>query len=123
MSKDRIQIDGVWYVKESSVEKTFEYDLIHSRSITIENDVICYEFSVLEDEGDDGEPVYSMPSCEVKFKSGIKEEFWDNGDWMIRFYKGGDKDADNEIAHIDQESREMFRQVLESAIEKGYLKL
>ena len=120
MSKDRINVDGTWYVKESSVFKESEVELIDSRCITGENESICIEFSVLEEEKD-GETVYSMPSFDVKHKDGSdKEEFWDSEGWMLR-YNEGDDVALAELFDISDECKLLFKKMLVSAIEKGYI--
>lgn len=117
MSKDRIQIDGVWYVKEKSVVED-DIELIHTRGITCENDSVCIEFIVLEDE--EGE--LSMPSFDVSFKIKDREkEFWDNPDWMLR-YSEGESEAIGELKGIDIDTRRIFEKMLECAISKGYVK-
>ena len=44
MNKDRIKIEGVWYVKEdTSVKESIEVDPTHFEGCVVENDDFCFQ--------------------------------------------------------------------------------
>jgi hypothetical protein len=83
---DRIEINGIWYVKEDTIskEEVIELNPIHSEEITVENSDFCFVASKLF--GDD--TVTQLGDIDIKFTDKRvkpwKEEYWDN----ISFIKG-----------------------------------
>ena len=82
---DRIEINGIWYVKEDTIskEEVIELNPIHSEEITVENSDFCFVASKLF--GDD--TVTQLGDINIKFtdkRELWKEEYWDN----ISFIKG-----------------------------------
>ena len=85
MKKDRIQIDGVWYVKESNATpKSVEIkdtQVIKFKGATYETNNYCWEATkIYKDDG----TLYS--GLDVKFTDKTvnpwKDSHWDNDKWM-----------------------------------------
>jgi len=80
--QDRIQIDGVWYVREQQ-EPEVEINILRSESRTIESDKYCFDAVRLERS--DAPGTY-YDGIDVKFTDKRtkpwKEDFWDNDAWM-----------------------------------------
>jgi hypothetical protein len=82
---DRIQINGVWYVREDFNylrEKKREVELTFSQTCTYETDEYCWEAIRLYK---DKETFY--PDIDIKFIEKVgsapwREEHWDNNAWM-----------------------------------------
>ena len=86
---NRIEVDGVWYVKEDSSkvnERTISKldDSIPFSGIVFESNLYCFEVTRLEVYDD----VYDK-YCTIKFTDKTltdwKDEYWDNVDWMNAF--------------------------------------
>jgi wyosine [tRNA(Phe)-imidazoG37] synthetase (radical SAM superfamily) len=79
---DRIEINGVWYVKEALVKDTFdiEHEVTFFEGCVFETDKHCFEASTLS-KGED-------LSIEVTYKKGERPnwttDYWDN----TEFFKG-----------------------------------
>jgi len=41
--KDRIQINGIWYIREDQVQESIELDPTEFEGIVVENDCFCFE--------------------------------------------------------------------------------
>jgi len=86
-TENRIQINGEWYVKESTItDKKIEIE---------DSDIARFEGAVYEtkDYRDDG-TLYEGVDIKFTNKSTGKIEYWDNDDWMVRVYE-------NEAAAIE----------------------
>lgn len=82
MIKDRIQIDGVWYVKEDNREdEPIKLDVVETQGCLVENDDFCYEATrIANDKGGfyDGVDIKVTDKREKPWK----EDYWDNNNWM-----------------------------------------
>lgn len=86
MNKDRIQIDGVWYVREQQAPK--KIDVTKFKGIVTESDKYCFEATLIERE--DG--TY-FNDFDVKFtdkrKERTKDGNWKTDDWdNMTFFRG-----------------------------------
>lgn len=87
-SENRIQINGVWYVREDQPSKPdIQWqDPSHSESLVWENDEFCLEVNRLL-------PEVKTDGCWIKFtdkrggRNAWKEEYWDNDAWMKGIYQ------------------------------------
>ena len=117
MNKDRIQIDGVWYVREKEMPET-KMEILKSKSIATENKK--YYFEATMGEREDG-TFYTDFDIEFTDKRGgsradgnWKTEFWDN----MNFFRG--------CLRRDAESLEELRKsVCEEGVEEfiAFLKI
>jgi len=78
-NKDRVQIDGVWYVRENIPIE--EIDPIYYLGAVLENEAYCFDANVLVE---DGEFLRDTFSVRFKDKKAQIEEFWDN----VLFFNG-----------------------------------
>ena len=80
--QDRIQIDGVWYVREQQ-EPEVEINIIRSESRIIESDKYCFNASRLERSDAPG-TYYDGIDIEFTDKRSKpwKTDSWDNNAWM-----------------------------------------
>jgi hypothetical protein len=83
--KDRVQIDGVWYIKENKQEPL---DIIFYDGAVYEDDDYCIE--AYRDKE------YNSISIEVKDKNTGKKEYIDNEDYLKYVIKGDTVDFMNE---------------------------
>ncbi len=91
MNKDRIQIDGIWYVKEDTSKNGLKdltsNEIIKSVSLTYETDKYYWEATMLYLE--DFETLYPDVSIKFKDKRGdsIKAyDYWDNPIWFADIF-------------------------------------
>jgi len=80
--ENRIQIDGVWYVREQQ-EPEVDIEIIRSEARTIESDKYVFEVTRLERKDAPGTYYNGL---DIKFTDKRtkpwKEEYWDNNAWM-----------------------------------------
>lgn len=82
--EDRIQVNGVWYVREQEdATPEVEINIMRSESRTIESDK--YYFEAIRLERSDAPGTY-YGDIDIKFtdkrEKPWKEEYWDNNAWM-----------------------------------------
>ena len=90
--EDRIQINGIWYRRETGVlteEETIDLDPCWSRTIVVENKNLCLEASVSCDDVDFtvGERNYINIEVTDKRVKPWKTENWDSETWLLGVYK------------------------------------
>ena len=94
-TENRIQINGEWYVKESTIiDKKIEIedsDIARFEGAVYENKDYCWEAT--KDYRNDG-TLYEGVNIKFTNKSTGKIEYWDNDDWMVRVHE-------NEAAAIE----------------------
>lgn len=85
MEKDRIQINGVWYVREDRVSiDQVELDPTGFEGYVVENSQVCFEATRLKkDEGG----YYDDIDIKCTIKKGDKKDWiednWDHNAWML----------------------------------------
>jgi hypothetical protein len=111
---DRIEINGVWYVKEEYVKEDkptkldlTEKDVTFSKSCIYETGDYCWEAVMLSK--DNGENFY--PDLEIEFTDRKLEttEYWDNFIWLNHILDG------DQVA-IEEAKKDMSDQGLEDFI-------
>jgi hypothetical protein len=94
-TENRIQINGEWYVKESTItDKKLEIedsDIARFEGAVYENKDYCWEAT--KDYRNDG-TLYEGVNIKFTNKSTGKIEYWDNDDWMVRVHE-------NEVAAME----------------------
>jgi hypothetical protein len=107
MEKDRIQINGVWYVKErTKSEITPNYFL----GAIIEKDEYCFEGSVLLKDDSIWEGTFSIEYTD-KRQSLTESDFWDNQSFIE-----GILNRDNEQINVLTMSMGMSKDTIEDLI-------
>lgn len=93
--EDKIQINGVWYVREDSIkptsdmENSIELPPVHTESLTYESKDYC--FSVSRIYKDDDQSFYDGLDVEFTDKrsrnrSDWKTDHWDSDAWLLGVY-------------------------------------
>ena len=80
--QDRIQINGVWYVREDISEQK-DIEVTYSMNCHYENDDYFWEATRLMKDDE----ISYYPDIDIKFTDKRtkpwKEEYWDNNTWMV----------------------------------------
>ena len=113
MSKNRIQINGRWYVAEES-EKDAEFDpddLTFFRGCVLETDTSCFEFTNLTHE--EGKPYggdISVKHTDKRFKDrkDWKENFWDNVNWFNGLIEDNPESFPDLESSVSKEDAKLF---------------
>lgn len=120
--QDRIEINGVWYIKEDlSNNQKKDIELNFSTTATYENDKYCWEATRLLKE--DGITYY--PDIDIKFTDKRtkpwKEDDWDSNPWMISVMNNDPealKDANESMCPSGVKTFQLFLNKLK---EEGWL--
>lgn len=124
--EDRIQVNGIWYIREDQTEKNEplqinDDELIFSRQCTFENDNCLFELDILENEFDE----LIMPSlkyCNKRIKDSEVIHIADNENWFIRIINNEQLAFDDLDGEIDlTEDRQLLRQFLIKLQIKGWI--
>jgi superfamily I DNA and RNA helicase len=85
--KERIQIDGVWYVRETESQPEFiDVEINTSISALYENDDYCWEaIKLINDDGTHQDDIYV--EFTDKNKTLKKIDYWDNMLWIKGVYE------------------------------------
>jgi hypothetical protein len=125
MEKNRIQINGVWYVREDcpKEEVTVDIDtLVDIKGCIYENSDFCWEATVLCRDYESGE---IQPEVDIKFTDKRvkpwKEENWDNNFWLQDLYEG----EPNVVAYAEKlmssKGVKQFQAFLKQLVKRGWL--
>lgn len=122
--KDRIQINGVWYVKEDSApEPTYpifcEDDITWFQGCTYETDDYCWEVTKIQIE----ENKYHN-GVNIKFtnKTTKETQHWDNDMWLMGVFDGDEGDLKLAREDMNEEGVQTFQWFLGVLVDKGWLK-
>ena len=108
--EDRIQINGIWYVRETtSPEIDITHDITEFKGCAYENDKYCWEVTVIEPHTFDG--IVSIKFTDKRVKP-WKEEHWDSTKWLRSvYYDPGSFEYFEEI-NLCNEGVNAFKQLL-----------
>ena len=128
---ERIEINGVWYVRENSVkskpkfEDTIEIDAIHYEALLFETD--DYVFDVSRMYRDDDETFFD--SLAVKFtdkrnanRDMWNEEFWDNDNFLLGVLNDDEESLSSARESLCSRGIAELKFVVKQLIERGWLK-
>jgi hypothetical protein len=129
MSKDRIQIDGVWYVKEqdtNTVQELQPSDVTNYIGCVYETDAFCWEATMIY--RDDLETLYPDVSVEFTDKRDADREnwiveYWDNTKWFQGVYNNAPKSLVDARATMDVKGINDFRTFLKYIEQRGWIDL
>lgn len=131
--QNRIQIDGVWYVREDAqLEESFE-DINLTKCLTClyETQDYCWVASrMYKDDGEtfyhDGETFY--PGVDIKFTdktSGDREtwveDYWDNDTWLLGVYNNNPDSIPDAKQVMNEKGIKDFRNFIHKLIQMGWL--
>jgi hypothetical protein len=124
---DRIEINGVWYVKEEYVKEDkptkldlTEKDVTFSKSCVYETNDYCWEANLLSK--DNGKEFYS--NLEIEFTD-IKidtTEYWDNPFWLNHILDGDQMAIKEAKKYMSDKGLEDFTAFLKFLKKENWLK-
>jgi hypothetical protein len=134
--EDRIQVNGVWYVKETTkpipdplrMTKIDEFDVTRSLSRVWENDDYAFEAKILlEPDGNALEDTWGDCWVIVTEKVGDTNDTWvehsiDNPRWMLGVLDGDPESMEEANKMMSPEGIRLFRGFLLLLIRNGWLK-
>ena len=90
--QNRIQIDGVWYVREQQ-EPEVQLDITRFKGMVTESDKYCFEATLIKDDKVPGK-YYDGVDIEFTDKRSQpwKTDHWDNSTWLLAVHHN-DRDA------------------------------
>ena len=130
MTKDRIQIDGVWYVKETAavtansfITDIPEHDVTRSLHRIWENSMYAFEAKILVNNETDS--IWGDCWLTITEKIGSNdtwiEHSIDNPRWMLGVYEGDELSMREANKMMHPEGIALFRGFLHLLIEHGWL--
>jgi hypothetical protein len=127
MNKDRIQINGEWYVKENTVEPLiYPKYVTHTIECVWEDTNWCFVASLIvkeDDFNDCYDDVYlKITDKRVKGKENWVEEDVDNPKWILGVLKGNPDSMEEANKMFDDEGLKYFKAFALYLIDKGWLK-
>ena len=134
MAKDRIQIDGIWYVRETDaipdplrMTTIDEFDVTRSLSRVWENDDWAFDAKILlAPDGTELEDTWGDCWLTITEKVG-NHDAWvkhsiDNPTWMLGVYEGDPLSMREATKMMTSEGIRLFRDFLSLLIKNGWLK-
>ena len=117
--KDRILINGVWYVRETGPTLDTS-DITECETCTYETDEYCWEASRIKNpEGSFYEDI------DIKFtdkrSDPSKEDHWDNNLWFKGVFNGDEESLKEAYDEMDEYGVTIFQLFLKYLINKGWL--
>lgn len=129
--EDRIQVNGVWYVKETTkavVSYIEEFDVTRSLSRVWENDDYAFEAKILlAPDGTELEDIWGDCWLTITEKVGHTNASWvehsiDNPTWMLGVYEGDPLSMEEATKMMTSDGIRLFRDFLSLLIKNGWLK-
>ena len=129
--EDRIQVNGIWYVKETTkavsnsveIENIDEFDVTRSLSRIWENDDWVFEAKILlAPDGTELEDTWGDCWITITDKDTNKEHSIDNPTWMLGVYEGDPLSMREANKMMTPEGIGLYRGFLSLLIKNGWLK-
>jgi hypothetical protein len=130
--KDRIQVDGVWYVRETSTLPIVEIDemlVTNTLGCIWESDNWCFEATaILKDEATNLKDIYTaIIDIAITDKRPANRDLWiehepcDNPTWFIDVYEGNPESMIEAEEMLDEQGIAEFRGFIGHLIDKGWV--
>jgi hypothetical protein len=128
--EDRIEINGVWYVRENSQPNTVKIeldDVTNSLNCVWESNEFCFDASViLRDNAEDLTDHYGSPYLKITDKRPSERKNWiehgvDNANWLLGVLEGNPDSMSEAYKMFDENGTAQFRGFISHLIEKGWL--
>ena len=103
MTMDRVEINGVWYVREEvQVEKQngfnfieMELDPTHTEDLIYEDERYLLEFSVIKNVG-----TFTMAALEIQDKLTEETEYWDNEHFLLNLSQLNETSIESALVRV-----------------------
>ena len=123
---ERIEINGEWYVKESSTNKTEDsicIDPILTEHILFETEECVFDVSRMY--RDDEETFYDGVSIEFTDKrksyADWKEELWDNDRWLIGVLQNDEEPLASARESLSEKGISELKYVIKQLVKRGWI--
>jgi len=126
---DRIQINGEWYVKESTIttqpiEEEICIEATHCESLIFETDECS--FNAHRIYRDDDETFYDGISIEFTDKRPPRDkwkmEYWDNENWFLGILNNNEDSLEHAREILSDKAINELKYVIKQLIERGWIK-
>ena len=121
--QDRIEINGVWYVREDLLDKQEKVELSFSLEAMYENDKYCWQATRLYKENSQ---THFYDDIDIKFtdkrEKPWKEEHWDNNTWMVGVLDNDPESLKDARESMCDDGIKTFKLFLNKLKEEGWLK-
>jgi len=125
--EERIQINGVWYVKEQPGAKPEPHsvDVIHTQSIVYEDLDYCFKATITIDP-ETGQPLYNYIGMDVKVtdKTNGRDwttEYWDSESFFRGCYERNPESIETLKESLNDAGVENFIAFLQHTADNGWL--
>ena len=129
--KERIQVDGVWYVRETSTLPIVEIkpnSVTNTLGCVWESREWCFEATaILRDEAEDLTDIYTIIDIVITDKRSENRDEWiehdscDNSNWFIGVYEGNPDSMEEAEEMMDAQGIAEFRGFISHLIDKGWI--
>ena len=118
--QNRIQIDGVWYVREQQ-EPEVQLDITRFKGMVTESDKYCFEATKIKDGSVPGK---YYDGCDIEFTDKRvkpwKTDLWDNNAWM-RGVLDNNPESLAELEHLCPQGEAELKAFLKVLKEEGWI--
>jgi hypothetical protein len=125
--EERIQINGVWYVKEQPDTKPEPHsvEVFHNQSIVYEDRDYCFEATIIIDP-ETGQPLYDDIGMDVKVTDKTQgnpcmELFWDHEGFFRGCYERNPESIESLKESLNEAGVENFIAFLQHTMDAGWL--
>ena len=129
--KERIQVDGVWYVREISTLPIVEIkpnSVTNTLGCVWESREWCFEATaILRDEAEDLTDIYTIIDIVITDKRSENRDEWiehdscDNSRWFIGVLEGDSDSMEEADEMMDAQGIAEFRGFISHLIDKGWI--
>ena len=116
--EERIEVNGVWYVKEKTLQK--ELFISEFDGICYENDLFSIEVTRLKDT--DGIPTENVLMEYTSKTQPYIKECWDNVDWMIGVYRNSPTSVKQLYPLMNEDKIKQVQSIIGTLVEKEWIK-
>lgn len=116
--EERIEVNGVWYVKEKALQK--ELFISEFDGIVYENDLFSLEVTRLKDE--DGIPTENILMEYTSKTQPYIKECWDNVDWMIGVYRNSPTSVRQLYPLMGEDRVKQVQSIIGTLVEREWIK-
>ena len=129
--KERIQVDGIWYIRETSTLPIVEIkpnSVTNTLGCVWESREWCFEATaILRDEAEDLTDIYTIIDIVITDKRSENRDEWiehdscDNSRWFIGVLEGDSDSMEEAEEMMDDQGIAEFRGFISHLIDKGWI--
>lgn len=121
MTPNRIEIDGVWYVREDNTNTNSpKIDITCFKGMVYETDKYCWEATIIEKEDGTYYDDIDIKFTDKRFKP-WKEKHWDSVAWMIGVCENNPSSMTEAKKLMCEEGIASFRLFIQKLRDEGWL--